>query len=101
MGVRRNFERVAAVAATLGAVPQLVSAADLADQGPDEKAMLLYTAFMCSRLMEVSQEDRAAAMLQGAWRTHRLRAPGAPLPLISLVLAVRIERPVRIDVSAS
>lgn len=76
-GVRRNFERVAAVAATLGNVPQLVSAADLADQGPDEKAMLLYTAFLCSRLMEVSAEDRAVGILQAAWRTHRLRVPGA------------------------
>jgi len=57
-------------------VPQLVSATDLADQGPDEKAMLLYTAFLCSRLMEVSTEDRAAGILQAAWRTHRLRVPG-------------------------
>ena len=79
-GVLRNFELVHDIAATLGSVPMLLSASDLVAQGPDEQAMLLYVAFLCSRLLEVSAEDRAASALQTAWRSHCSRRPGNHLP---------------------
>ena len=64
------------VAAALGDVPQLLSAARLATQGPDERATLLYAAFLCRALLEASADDRAAATLQRAWRARRVRQPG-------------------------
>ena len=79
-GVLRNFEMVHEIAAALGNVPMLLSASDLVAQGPDDQAMLLYVAFLCSRLLEVSAEDRAASALQSAWRRQCSRRPGRHPP---------------------
>ena len=75
-GVERNFALVAGAAAALGNVPELLSAVQLATQGPDERATLLYAAFLCRALLEASADDRAAMTLQCAWRAHRARQPG-------------------------
>ena len=65
-------------AAALGNVPELLSAVQLATQGPDERATLLYAAFLCRALLEASADDRAATTLQRAWRARRARQPGDP-----------------------
>ena len=46
------------------------------DRGPDEKAVVAYTAFLCARLLEVSREERAAHTVQRAWRLWRATKPG-------------------------
>jgi hypothetical protein len=75
-GVRRNFRLVAAAARELGDVPQVLGADDFAEHGPDEKAVLLYVAFLCSRLLEAGKEERAARAVQALWRARQTRAPG-------------------------
>jgi hypothetical protein len=75
-GVARNFAAAHRAARSLGAVPQMLSAGDWAEHGPDERAVLLYVAFLCARLLETSREDRAAHVLQSAWREARARRAG-------------------------
>ena len=74
--MERNFALVHEAAAALGDVPELLSAARLATHGPEERATLLYTAFLCRALLEASADDRAAVTLQRAWRSHCARRPG-------------------------
>lgn len=42
----------------------------------DERATLVTLAFLCSRLLEVSAEERAAHVLQTQWRRRHRRLPG-------------------------
>ncbi|KAI8475158.1 MAG: hypothetical protein J3K34DRAFT_517600 [Monoraphidium minutum] len=76
-GVAANFAAVHRAARSLGAVPEMLSSGDWAEHGPDERAVMLYAAFLCGRLLETSREDRAAHVLQRAWRDHRARATGS------------------------
>ncbi len=101
-GVERNFALVAGAAAALGNVPELLSAVQLATQGPDERATLLYAAFLCRALQEASADDRAATTLQRAWRAHRARQPGDGLCRVnSQPLAVLQLRRKRLQVAAA
>lgn len=75
-GVARNFAAAHRAARSLGAVPEMLSAGDWAEHGPDERAVMLYTAFLCGRLLETSREDRAAHVIQTAWRDARARRAG-------------------------
>ena len=75
-GVAKNFAMVHRAAKSLGAVPEMLSSKDFADHGPDERAVILYVAFLCSRLLEVSKEERAAHTIQCAWQAHKNRAVG-------------------------
>ena len=52
------------------------AAADILEHGPDEKALVLFTAFLCQRLMEVSREERAAMVMQRLWRRRQAHRPG-------------------------
>jgi hypothetical protein len=36
-----------------------------------------YVAFLCSRLLEVSKEERAAHVIQRAWQQHKAKTAGA------------------------
>lgn len=56
----------------------LCAAAHIQELGPDEKAVVLFAAFLCQRLMEVSREERAAMVMQRLWRRRELHKPGAP-----------------------
>jgi hypothetical protein len=75
-GVARNFAAVHRAARALGGVPEMLSPGDWAEHGPDERAVMLYTGFLCSRLLDCSREDRAAHVLQSAWRAARARSAG-------------------------
>jgi abnormal spindle-like microcephaly-associated protein len=39
---------------------------------------VLFTAFLCARLLEVSREERAAMVVQRQWRRRRDDRPGGP-----------------------
>lgn len=76
-GVAANFKAVHRAAKALGCVPEMLSARDFADHGPDERTVILYVAFLCSRLLECSKDDRAAHVIQCAWRQRKANAAGA------------------------
>jgi hypothetical protein len=72
-----NFRVVHRAAKALGGVPEMLSSKDFAEHGPDERAVILYVAFLCSRLLECSKDDRAAHIIQRAWRQSRANTAGA------------------------
>lgn len=64
-----NLTAAAAALGRLGGVPQgLLVNVDWQPEGPHPHAVLLLLAFAVPRLLEVSKEDRAATVLQRAWR---------------------------------
>jgi hypothetical protein len=75
-GVARNFAMVHRAARSLGGVPEMLSAGDFLEHGLDERAVILYVSFLCSRLLEVSREERAAHTIQEAWRNHKANSIG-------------------------
>lgn len=50
---RGNFALVQRVVELLGGIPAMVSAEDFAEHGHDEKGCILFTAFLCHRLLEI------------------------------------------------
>jgi hypothetical protein len=76
-GVAANFRAVHRAAKALGGVPEMLSAKDFAEHGPDERAVILYVAFLCTRLLECSKDDRAAHIIQTAWRQAKSKSAGA------------------------
>ena len=84
-GVKRNFTLLAAATSRLGGVPPLLDAEDcFGERGPDEKAVVLFTAYLCARLLEVSEEERAAHAIQRAWRARETRKPGRQSCFVSV-----------------
>lgn len=66
-GVRRNFRLLASKSALLGGVPHLLPSVDA---HPDERCVISFLSFLCSRLLDINKEQRAACTIQGAWRWH-------------------------------
>jgi hypothetical protein len=84
-GVAGNFRAVHRAAKALGGVPEMLSAKDFAEHGPDERAVILYVAFLCTRLLECSKDDRAAHIIQTAWRQAKSKSAGeVPCSLYSI-----------------
>lgn len=71
--MQRNFDLLHSATRALGSVPEMLSWADFSHHGLDEKAVVLYVAFLSSRLLEVSQEERAVHTIQKAWHRHLSR----------------------------
>lgn len=78
-GIAGNYKAVHRAAKALGAVPEMLSSKDHAEHGPDERAVILYVAFLCSRLLDCSKDDRAAHVIQTAWRRHKSKLAGEGL----------------------
>lgn len=51
----------------------------LQPEGPDERAVILFLALLCRRLLDVSKEQRAATVIQRAWRRRQGQRPGTGL----------------------
>jgi hypothetical protein len=75
-GIAANFKLVHRAAKALGSVPEMLSSRDFSEHGPDERAVILYVAFLCSRLLECSRDDRAAHIIQRAWRQYLGKTAG-------------------------
>lgn len=75
-GITSNYRAVHRAAKALGAVPEMLSSRDYAEHGPDERAVILYVAFLSSRLLDCSKDDRAAHIIQRAWRQYKSKAAG-------------------------
>ncbi|KAL8178197.1 UNVERIFIED_CONTAM: hypothetical protein K2H54_035587, partial [Gekko kuhli] len=70
---KKNFQLINAAVSDLGGVPAMIHHADMSNTIPDEKVVITYVSFLCSRLLDLCKEIRAARLIQSAWRKHRLR----------------------------
>ncbi|NXY90815.1 ASPM protein, partial [Alcedo cyanopectus] len=70
---RKNFQLINAAVADLGGIPTMILHSDMSNTIPDEKVVISYLSFLCSRLLDLCQEARAARLIQSAWRNYRLR----------------------------
>uniref|UniRef100_A0ACB8F329 Uncharacterized protein n=2 Tax=Sphaerodactylus townsendi TaxID=933632 RepID=A0ACB8F329_9SAUR len=70
---KKNFQLVNAAVSDLGGVPAMIHHVDMSNTIPDEKVVITYVSFLCSRLLAVCKEIRAARLIQSAWRKHRLK----------------------------
>ncbi|KFZ53177.1 Abnormal spindle-like microcephaly-associated protein, partial [Podiceps cristatus] len=70
---RKNFQLVNAAVSDLGGIPAMIQHSDMSNTIPDEKVVITYVSFLCSRLLDLRQETRAARLIQSAWRNYRLK----------------------------
>ncbi|NXU52506.1 ASPM protein, partial [Turnix velox] len=70
---RKNFQLINAAVSDLGGIPAMIHHSDMSNTIPDEKVVITYVSFLCSRLLDLCQETRAARLIQSAWRNYRLR----------------------------
>ncbi|XP_042664025.1 abnormal spindle-like microcephaly-associated protein [Tyto alba] len=70
---RRNFQLINAAVSDLGGIPAMIHHSDMSNTIPDEKVVITYLSFLCSRLLDLRQETRAAQLIQSAWRNYRLK----------------------------
>ncbi|NXS99055.1 ASPM protein, partial [Jacana jacana] len=70
---RKNFQLISAAVSDLGGIPAMIHHSDMSNTIPDEKVVITYVSFLCSRLLDLRQETRAARLIQSAWRNYRLK----------------------------
>ncbi|XP_026556248.1 abnormal spindle-like microcephaly-associated protein [Pseudonaja textilis] len=70
---KKNFQLINAAISDLGGVPAMIQHSDMSNTIPDEKVVIIYVSFLCSRLISLSKEIRAAQLIQSAWRKYRLK----------------------------
>ncbi|NXF18435.1 ASPM protein, partial [Rhodinocichla rosea] len=70
---KQNFQLINAAVSDLGGIPAMIHHADMSNTIPDEKVVITYLSFLCSRLLDLRQETRAARLIQAAWRKYRLK----------------------------
>ncbi len=76
--VAGNFALLDSALSHVGGIPRDVidGPSDWVTRGPDAHAVLLLLAYMAPRLLEASREERAAMVLQRAWRRRMAGWPG-------------------------
>ncbi|NWT33613.1 ASPM protein, partial [Cardinalis cardinalis] len=70
---KQNFQLINAAVSDLGGIPAMIHHADMSNTIPDEKVVITYLSFLCSRLLDLRQETRAARLIQATWRKYRLK----------------------------
>uniref|UniRef100_A0A663EJJ5 Calponin-homology (CH) domain-containing protein n=1 Tax=Aquila chrysaetos chrysaetos TaxID=223781 RepID=A0A663EJJ5_AQUCH len=70
---RKNFQLINAAVSDLGGIPAMIHHSDMSNTIPDEKVVITYLSFLCSRLLDLRQETRAARLIQSAWRNYRMK----------------------------
>ncbi|NXO52732.1 ASPM protein, partial [Aramus guarauna] len=70
---KKNFQLINAAVSDLGGIPAMIHHSDMSNTIPDEKVVITYVSFLCSRLLDLRQETRAAQLIQSAWRNYRLK----------------------------
>ncbi|NXW10179.1 ASPM protein, partial [Fregetta grallaria] len=70
---RKNFQLINAAVSDLGGIPAMIHHSDMSNTIPDEKVVITYVSFLCSRLLDLRQETRAARLIQSSWRNYRLK----------------------------
>ncbi|NWH60292.1 ASPM protein, partial [Geococcyx californianus] len=70
---RKNFQLISAAVSDLGGIPAMIHHSDMSNTIPDEKVVITYLSFLCSRLLDLRKETRAARLIQSAWRNYKLK----------------------------
>ncbi|NXU05524.1 ASPM protein, partial [Buphagus erythrorhynchus] len=70
---KQNFQLINAAVSDLGGIPAMIHHTDMSNTIPDEKVVITYLSFLCSRLLDLRQETRAARLIQATWRNYRLK----------------------------
>ncbi|POI31802.1 hypothetical protein CIB84_004447, partial [Bambusicola thoracicus] len=70
---KKNFQLINNAVSDLGGIPAMIHVSDMSNTIPDEKVVITYLSFLCSRLLDLRQETRAARLIQSAWRKYRLK----------------------------
>ncbi|NWX99142.1 ASPM protein, partial [Nothoprocta ornata] len=70
---KKNFQLINAAVSDLGGIPAMIHHSDMSNTIPDEKVVITYLSFVCSRLLDLREETRAARLIQSAWRKYRLK----------------------------
>ncbi|NXM35060.1 ASPM protein, partial [Oxyruncus cristatus] len=70
---KKNFQLINAAVSDLGGIPTMIHHSDMSNTIPDEKVVITYLSFLCSRLLDLRHETRAARIIQSAWRNYRLK----------------------------
>jgi len=55
----------------IGGVPVMLKTSDMSNTIPDEKTVITYMTYLCARLLNIRNEQRAATVIQLAWRRYR------------------------------
>ncbi|XP_043376157.1 abnormal spindle-like microcephaly-associated protein isoform X2 [Dermochelys coriacea] len=71
---KRNFQLINTAVSDLGGIPSMIHHSDMSNTIPDEKVVITYLSFLCSRLLDLRKETRAARLIQSVWRKYRLKA---------------------------
>ena len=75
-GINKNLRLAHTASQTLGDIPPVLAAPGFLEHGPDERAVIIFVAFLCARVLEVSKEDRAAQVIQHFYRHKKSWQPG-------------------------
>jgi len=51
----------------------MLKTSDMSNTIPDEKTVITYLTYLCARLMSIRNEQRAATVIQMAWRRYQAR----------------------------
>ncbi|KAK3561777.1 hypothetical protein QTP86_014201, partial [Hemibagrus guttatus] len=70
---RRNFQLVSLAVSDLGGIPAMITPEDMSNTIPNEKVVTCYMSFLCTRLLDLRNETRAARVIQSAWRRYKLQ----------------------------
>ncbi|XP_072199461.1 abnormal spindle-like microcephaly-associated protein [Excalfactoria chinensis] len=70
---KKNFQLINSAVSDLGGIPAMIHHSDMSNTIPDEKVVITYLSFLCSRLLDLRHETRAARLIQSAWRKYRLK----------------------------
>nr|XP_060630530.1 abnormal spindle-like microcephaly-associated protein [Anolis sagrei ordinatus] len=89
---KKNFQLINAAVSHLGGVPEMIHHSDMSNTIPDEKVVIIYLSFLCSRLLELSKEIRAARLIQSTWREHRRKIKLAQIKQQTLNATVVLQK---------
>ena len=57
----------------IGGVPVMLKTSDMSNTIPDEKSVITYLTYLCARLLSIRNEQKAATVIQLAWRRYQAR----------------------------
>uniref|UniRef100_A0A8C5KJ47 Calponin-homology (CH) domain-containing protein n=1 Tax=Jaculus jaculus TaxID=51337 RepID=A0A8C5KJ47_JACJA len=70
---KKNFHLVRTATRDLGGIPAMIHHSDMSNTIPDEKVVITYVSFLCTRLLDLRKEIRAARLIQTMWRKYKLK----------------------------
>eukprot|EP00795_Rhopilema_esculentum_P010190 gene10190-18862_t len=70
---KKNFGLFCEKVKEIGPSPAMILTSDMSNTIPDEKVVVVFLSFLCSRLLDLREEIRAARCIQLAWRHHQLK----------------------------